>query len=195
MKIAAPLQRLALFSALAVSALAYGQPKSTAPARPAANGQAPQAKAQGIRESHGDWQVFCQDVPAGQRPKGAPPRICEITQQQVDQKSKKPIMQVQVISNGTKAQASILVPLMVALPKGATVSIDGAAGTPLPFLTCLPGGCVAPYQLDEQKLGKLRSGKKLSVTVSGVQGQPLSAAFSLNGFAKAIQRATELTKS
>lgn len=193
MKIAAPLQGIALFSTLALSAVAYGQ--QSAPAHPTttARSAAPtHAQPRIYQEKQGDWQVVCEDVPAtkGQPSRG---RICKITQQQLDPKTKKPVMLMQMASTPDRTQASIMVPLGVSLTRGLKVDIDGTSPSQLHFLTCLPGGCVAPYQIDPQKLALLRKGKKLNVAVSGLQGQSLTTGFSLNGFAKAIDRATKLT--
>jgi invasion protein IalB len=143
--------------------------------------------AQSITETYQDWQMFC-----GQ-PQGA--KHCAIAQQQTDSKTGQRILGVELRPQGDKVEGVVLLPFGVTLDKGVALRIGEAeVGAGLRFKTCLPGGCVAPVNLDAKALAALRKSPTLTVSAYGDGEQPIAFTVSLKGFGAALDRATALAR-
>ena len=77
-------------------------------------------------------------------------------------------------------------PLGVLLPPGIAISIDGGEPERLPIRHCEPGGCLAPFELEDGILRQLRSGTELQVMAYGIDEQQVSIPVSLMGFTAAL---------
>lgn len=141
-----------------------------------------------LAESYQDWQVRCVSTDTGPR--------CAMAQTQVDPKTRKRILAIELRSVGGKASGTLIAPFGLALARGVSLKVDDQGRqTPLAFSTCLPAGCVVPVDLDAGLTKGLVSGKVLVVTATASDTQqPLSFSISLKGFASAWARLGELSK-
>ncbi|HEV7718863.1 MAG TPA: invasion associated locus B family protein [Arsenicitalea sp.] len=84
---------------------------------------------------------------------------------------------------------------MLALTQGVTLQIDdGTAGAPLPFRTCLPGGCLVSLSLDAKTIAALRKATAIKLKAVADGGQAASFSVSLKGFAGAFDRTVALAQ-
>ena len=75
------------------------------------------------------------------------------------------------------------------------LKVDDKLTSPsLAFQTCVPGGCLVPFDVGQQWETALRGGTALAVSAVAVNGQDAKFSISLKGFASALDRIAELTK-
>jgi invasion protein IalB len=106
--------------------------------------------------THQDWQVVCEDTPAGEN--------CFITQAAVDEKGE-PVMQISVgVIEGDTIMV-IYLPLGLDLRPGMLFQIGETFRREFPFQTCLPNGCRVVAQVDSEMMTALRGGNAFRVGV------------------------------
>jgi invasion protein IalB len=137
------------------------------------------ARAQGtVKSVHGDWQVRCDTPP------GAQGEQCALIQSVTAED--RPNVGLTVIVLKTADQKSrlmrVLAPLGVLLPSGLGLKIDktdvGRAG----FVRCLPNGCVAEVQMDENLVKQLRTGQAATFIIFQTPEEGIGIPMSLKGF-------------
>lgn len=142
---------------------------------------APEALAQGaVKSSFGDWQMRCET------PAGAKSEQCALVQSV--QAEDKPNISLVVIllktADGKSRLLRVVAPLGVLLPAGLGLKIDqtdvGRAG----FVRCTPSGCIAEVVMDEDLLGKLKSGQGATFIVFQTPEEGIGIPVSLNGLGK-----------
>jgi invasion protein IalB len=155
---------------------------------PSASGQSLPGGAGSLSESYQDWQVRCVSTDSGPR--------CAMSQMQVDPKTRKRILTIELRSDEGRAVGALIAPFGLALAEGVTLKVDDRRGeTPLAFSTCVPAGCVVPLDLAAGMTKSLVSGEVLTVVVTASDTQqPLSFSISLKGFSSAWARLAELSK-
>ena len=143
------------------------------------------AHAQGtVKSVHGDWQVRCDTPP------GAQGEQCALIQSVTAED--RPNVGLTVIVLKTADQKSrlmrVLAPLGVLLPSGLGLKIDktdvGRAG----FVRCLPNGCVAEVQMDENLLKQLRSGTAATFIIFQTPEEGIGIPMSLKGFGEGFDK-------
>ena len=147
------------------------------------------AGASAVNETYEDWKMLC-----GSHDGKA---VCTVAQTQSRQNTGQRILDIRLnpADEDGVAQGLLTLPFGRALSKGATLQVDD--GTPteaLPFSTCVPSGCLVPLALDDTLFAALGKGTKLNIAAARVDGQAVSLAISLKGFANALTRAAELSK-
>jgi invasion protein IalB len=139
------------------------------------------AAAQGtVKSVHADWQVRCDTPP------GAQGEQCALIQSVTAED--RPNVGLTVIVLKTADQKSrlmrVLAPLGVLLPSGLGLKIDktdvGRAG----FVRCLPNGCVAEVQMDENLMKQMRSGQAATFIIFQTPEEGIGFPMSLDGFAE-----------
>jgi invasion protein IalB len=150
----------------------------------AAIGFSGQALAQGaVKNTFGDWQQRCETPP------GAKSEQCALVQsvQAEDKPNVTLVVIVLKTADGKSRLLRVIAPLGVLLPAGLGLKIDqtdvGRAG----FVRCLPTGCIAEVIMDDDLLGKLRSGKAATFIVFQTPEEGIGIPVSLNGFPKAFE--------
>jgi invasion protein IalB len=99
--------------------------------------------------THQDWQILCEDTPAGES--------CFITQAAADQDGE-PIMQVSIgFLEGERAMV-IYLPLGLDLRPGILFQVGEGTQREFPFQTCLPSGCRVLARVDAELLAAMRAG-------------------------------------
>ena len=82
----------------------------------------------------------------------------------------------------------VLAPLGVLLPSGLGLKIDktdvGRAG----FVRCLPNGCVAEVQMDENLLKQLRTGQQATFIIFQTPEEGIGIPMSLKGFGEGFDK-------
>lgn len=141
-----------------------------------------------LSESYQDWQMRCVSAENGPR--------CAMAQIQIDPKTRKRVLSVELRSASGKAAGALVTPFGLALASGVSLKVDNKGGeTPLAFSTCVPAGCVVPLNLDARLIDGLVSGNALVIVATASDSrQQLSFSVSLKGFAAAWARLGELSK-
>lgn len=127
-----------------------------------------------------DWSLRCIEQESQRR--------CEMLQPVEDPQTGEPVMAVVIPGNvgDQPLIAWFVLPLGVLLPPGIAISIDGSEPQRLPVRHCEPGGCLAPVELEEALLQRLRNGSQLQVMAYSIDEQQVSIPISLMGFTAAM---------
>ncbi len=148
MTVPAPLRRAG--SALGLSGLAILFLLGTAPA----SAQLGEDVRPGA--THQDWQVLCEDTPAGES--------CFITQAAADEDGEA-IMQISIgFLEGERAMV-IYLPLGLDLRPGILFQVGENLQREFPFQTCLPSGCRVLARVDTETLNAMRNGTTFRIGV------------------------------
>jgi len=143
------------------------------------------AGAQGtVKSVHADWQVRCDTPP------GAQGEQCALIQSVTAED--RPNVGLTVIVLKTADQKSrlmrVLAPLGVLLPSGLGLKIDktdvGRAG----FVRCLPNGCVAEVQMDENLMKQMRGGQAATFIIFQTPEEGIGIPMSLKGFGEGYDK-------
>jgi len=143
------------------------------------------AAAQGtVKSVHADWQVRCDTPP------GAQGEQCALIQSVTAED--RPNVGLTVIVLKTADQKSrlmrVLAPLGVLLPSGLGLKIDktdvGRAG----FVRCLPNGCVAEVQMDENLMKQMRGGQAATFIIFQTPEEGIGIPMSLKGFGEGYDK-------
>src|SRR6478672_10304328 len=143
------------------------------------------AQAQGaVRSTHGDWQIRCDTPP------GAQNEQCALIQSVVAEDRSNAGLTVIVLKTSDQKSRlmRVLAPLGVLLPSGLGLKLDnqdvGRAG----FVRCLPNGCVAEVQMDENLLKQLRSGQQATYIIFQTPEEGIGIPMSLKGFGEGFDK-------
>jgi len=137
------------------------------------------ALAQGtVKSVHGDWQIRCDTPP------GAQGEQCALIQSVTAED--RPNVGLTVIVLKTADQKSrlmrVLAPLGVLLPSGLGLKIDATDVGRAGFVRCLPNGCVAEVQMNDDLLKQLRSGQQATFIIFQTPEEGIGIPMSLKGF-------------
>ncbi len=143
------------------------------------------AHAQGtVKSVHGDWQIRCDTPP------GAQGEQCALIQSVTAED--RPNVGLTVIVLKTADQKSrlmrVLAPLGVLLPSGLGLKIDKADVGRAGFVRCLPNGCVAEVQMDDNLLKQLRTGTAATFIIFQTPEEGIGIPMSLKGFGEGYDK-------
>ena len=143
------------------------------------------ATAQGtVKSVHGDWQIRCDTPP------GAQGEQCALIQSVTAED--RPNVGLTVIVLKTADQKSrlmrVLAPLGVLLPSGLGLKIDAADVGRAGFVRCLPNGCVAEVQMNEDLLKQLRSGQQATFIIFQTPEEGIGIPMGLKGFGEGYDK-------
>jgi len=143
------------------------------------------AAAQGVVKSvHGDWQIRCDTPP------GAPTEQCALIQSVTAED--RPNVGLTVIVLKTADQSvrlmRVLAPLGVLLPNKLGLRIDAVDVGSVPFVRCLPNGCVAEVVIKDDLLGKLRTGQTATFIIFQTPEEGIGIPVSLKGFGEGFDK-------
>ncbi|OOY98269.1 hypothetical protein BOW22_09550 [Solemya velum gill symbiont] len=143
-----------------------------------------------VNEGHGDWRVTCNKVTREQ----AETTQCVMSQTQKRKDSEKVLLGVHVVPTaGGKIAGRIRLPLGVSLKDGVTLRIDDTEPfAALAYRTCLPNGCMVPFQFDSDTVTRLKEGGVLKLSLVSVNNKKFGFVVSLKGFTAANARVKEL---
>jgi invasion protein IalB len=154
-----------------------------------AQGAAPDVAAPGatgpgsvVRETHGAWQVSCR------KPPGAKEEKCALVQSVTAED--RPNVGLTVVFykaiGENKKLLRVVVPLGVLLPTGLGLKIDNEDVGNAPFLKCGKRGCVAEVVLQEEVIGKLKTGQNAMFIIFDTPEAGIGIPVSLQGFSDAF---------
>ena len=143
------------------------------------------ATAQGtVKSVHGDWQIRCDTPP------GAQGEQCALIQSVTAED--RPNVGLTVIVLKTADQKSrlmrVLAPLGVLLPSGLGLKIDATDVGRAGFVRCLPNGCVAEVQMNEDLLKQLRSGQQATFIIFQTPEEGIGIPMGLKGFGEGFDK-------
>jgi invasion protein IalB len=143
------------------------------------------AAPQGVVKSvHGDWQIRCDTPP------GAPTEQCALIQSVTAED--RPNVGLTVIVLKTADQSvrlmRVLAPLGVLLPNKLGLRIDSVDVGSVPFVRCLPNGCVAEVVVKDDLLAKLRTGTTATFIIFQTPEEGIGIPVSLKGFGEGFDK-------
>jgi invasion protein IalB len=145
--------------------------------------------ASSINETYGDWVVDCRVI-EGQKQ-------CLIVQAQINNQTRQRMFEIQLRApKDAKTEGTVLMPFGLKLDSGAIVTLDDKdIGQPLRFSTCTPQGCLLPVSFAAATVDSMKKSKTLSIASLNISnGEVVAFKISLEGFAHASARVTELSK-
>jgi invasion protein IalB len=138
------------------------------------------AEAQGVvKATFGDWQESCDTPP------GASSQQCAIIQNVTAEDQPNVGLSVIVLKTADKKAdlLRVLAPLGVLLPNELGLKIDDKDIGRVPFVRCLPNGCVAEVAMDDTLIKTLSTGKSAIFVVFKTPEEGIGIPVSLKGFA------------
>ena len=144
-----------------------------------------QASAQGtVRSVHNDWQIRCDTPP------GAQGEQCALMQSVTAEDRPNIGLTVIILKTADKKTRlmRVIAPPGVLLPSGLGLKIDnneiGRAG----FVRCVPNGCVAEVIMDDNLIGKLRTGQTATYIIFQTPEEGIGFPMSLKGFGEGFDK-------
>ncbi len=147
-----------------------------------------QATPSQITELYGDWTVSCSTVDQE--------RLCAMTQTLMESETSRHVLTLELSrSDAGPLDGMLVVPFGMDFSKGVTLSIEAEAiGPALPFLTCLPTGCLVPVSFGQPQADRLAAGATLTVTGHSADGlNAIPIGLSLAGFSEAAARLDQVS--
>ena len=144
----------------------------------------PELSSSQVKATHGSWQLRC-----GQPP-GARQEKCALVQSV--KAEDRPNVSLTVIFlrsyDGKTRILRVIAPLGVLLPTGLGLKIDNNDVGHAPFLKCGPVGCVAEVVVNDELVGKMKTGSSAVFIIFQTPefgiGVPISLAGFSDGFTK-----------
>lgn len=135
-----------------------------------------------IRGQHGNWQIVCK------KPAGSETETCAAVQSVTaeDRPNVGLTVYLQKFSDGRQV-LRVFAPLGVLLPTGLGLKIDGQDVGNAPFLRCHSFACFAQVAIDDDLIGKLRTGKTAIFIIFQTQESGIGIPISLAGFEDALK--------
>lgn len=155
------MRTLVLWMALAVGLSVAGSAAAQDSAAPVASASSAALPAWTQKAKHGNWEVLCATV--------AEKETCQAVQLLETRNEKEPQANGQrvlrlVAQKGPEGIVfSFELPFGLDLRPGIVYEIDGGKEATLPFLTCVPAGCLASTLLVDEVKKQFAGGKRLKV--------------------------------
>jgi invasion protein IalB len=148
-------------------------------------GSAQEAAAQGaVRSVHGDWQIRCDTPP------GAQGEQCALIQSVTAEDRPNIGLTVIVLKTADRKTRlmRVIAPPGVLLPSGLGLKVDQAEIGRAGFVRCVPNGCVAEVIMDDQLIGKLRTGQTATFIIFQTPEEGIGFPMSLKGFGEGFDK-------
>ena len=148
-------------------------------------GLAGDALAQGtVRSIHNDWQIRCDTPP------GAQSEQCALIQSVTAEDRPNIGLTVIVLKTADKKTRlmRVIAPPGVLLPSGLGLKVDNAEIGRAGFVRCVPNGCVAEVIMDDNLIGKMRTGKSATFIIFQTPEEGIGFPISLKGFGEGFDK-------
>lgn len=135
--------------------------------------------AQGIvKAQYVDWQLSCDTPP------GASFEQCALIQNVRAEDQPNVGLSVIVLKTADKQAIllRVLAPLGILLPNGLGLNVDGTDMGRVAFVRCLPSGCIAEVEMDDELINLLSKGKNAIFVIFKTPEEGIGIPVSLNGF-------------
>jgi invasion protein IalB len=146
---------------------------------------ADKAQAQGaVRSIHNDWQIRCDTPP------GAQSEQCALIQSVTADDRPNIGLTVIILKTADKKTRlmRVIAPPGVLLPSGLGLKIDNAEVGRAGFVRCVPNGCVAEVIMDDNLIGKLRTGQSATFIIFQTPEEGIGFPISLKGFGEGFDK-------
>ena len=143
------------------------------------------AHAQGtVRSVHNDWQIRCDTPP------GAQAEQCALMQSVTAEDRPNIGLTVIVLKTADKKSRimRVIAPPGVLLPSGLGLKVDNAELGRAGFVRCVPNGCVAEVVMDDNLIGKLRTGQSATFIIFQTPEEGIGFPISLKGFGEGFDK-------
>jgi invasion protein IalB len=154
-------------------------------AAPQAPPQQPAAAAPGLPPLiYSPWTKLCPPQSAG-----APPakQVCLIVKEARVETGQFVAGAAVIEQQGEeKKLVRITLPLGMQLASGTRLTLDSETPASATYVTCVPNGCMADYQVDTGYIDRMKKGQQLMLQAVSMQGQVTSFPIPLAEFGKAI---------
>jgi invasion protein IalB len=143
------------------------------------------AHAQGtVRSVHGDWQIRCDTPP------GAQAEQCVLIQSVTAEDRPNVGLTVIILKTADKKSRimRVIAPPGVLLPSGLGLKVDNAELGRAGFVRCVPNGCVAEVVMDDNLLGKLRTGQSATFIIFQTPEEGIGFPISLKGLGEGFDK-------
>jgi invasion protein IalB len=143
------------------------------------------AQAQGtVRSVHGDWQIRCDTPP------GAQAEQCVLIQSVTAEDRPNIGLTVIILKTADKKSRimRVIAPPGVLLPSGLGLKVDNAELGRAGFVRCVPNGCVAEVVMDDNLLGKLRTGGSATFIIFQTPEEGIGFPISLKGLGEGFDK-------
>jgi invasion protein IalB len=143
------------------------------------------ALAQGtVRSIHNDWQIRCDTPP------GAKEEQCALIQSVTAEDRPNIGLTVIILKTADKKTRlmRVIAPPGVLLPSGLGLKIDNTEVGRAGFVRCVPNGCVAEVIMDDNLIGKLRSGQSATFIIFQTPEEGIGFPISLKGFGEGFDK-------
>jgi invasion protein IalB len=133
-----------------------------------------------VRAEYGDWQMSCDTPP------GASFEQCAIIQNVLAEDQPNVGLSVIVLRTADREARllRVLAPLGVLLPNGLGLNVDGTDMGRVAFVRCLPNGCIAEVELDDDLIKILSDGTDAIFVVFKTPEEGVGIPVSLDGFSE-----------
>jgi len=137
-----------------------------------------------VKSVHNDWQVRCDTPP------GAQGEQCALIQSVTAEDRANVGLTVIVLKTADQKSRlmRVVAPVGVLLPSGLGLKIDqvdvGRAG----FVRCLPNGCVAEVVMDDNLIGKLKTGQSATFIIFQTPEEGIGFPISLKGLGEGFDK-------
>jgi invasion protein IalB len=144
-----------------------------------------EAQAQGaVRSVHNDWQIRCDTPP------GAQGEQCALIQSVTADDRPNIGLTVIILKTADKKTRlmRVIAPPGVLLPSGLGLKIDNTEVGRAGFVRCVPNGCVAEVIMDDNLIGKLRTGQSATFIIFQTPEEGIGFPISLKGFGEGFDK-------
>jgi invasion protein IalB len=144
-----------------------------------------EAQAQGaVRSVHNDWQIRCDTPP------GAQAEQCALIQSVTADDRPNIGLTVIILKTADKKTRlmRVIAPPGVLLPSGLGLKIDNTEVGRAGFVRCVPNGCVAEVIMDDNLIGKLRTGQSATFIIFQTPEEGIGFPISLKGFGEGFDK-------
>src|SRR5437588_10577488 len=146
---------------------------------------ADQASAQGaVKSVHGDWQIRCDTPP------GAQGEQCALMQSVTAEDRPNIGLTVIILKTADKKSRimRVIAPPGVLLPSGLGLKVDNAELGRAGFVRCVPNGCVAEVVMDDNLIGKMRTGQSATFIIFQTPEEGIGFPISLKGLGEGFDK-------
>jgi invasion protein IalB len=143
------------------------------------------AHAQGtVRSVHGDWQIRCDTPP------GAQAEQCVLIQSVTAEDRPNIGLTVIILKTADKKSRimRVIAPPGVLLPSGLGLKVDNAELGRAGFVRCVPNGCVAEVVMDDNLIGKMRTGQSATFIIFQTPEEGIGFPISLKGLGEGFDK-------
>jgi invasion protein IalB len=143
------------------------------------------AYAQGtVKSVHGDWQIRCDTPP------GAQGEQCVLIQSVTAEDRPNIGLTVIILKTADKKSRimRVIAPPGVLLPSGLGLKVDNAELGRAGFVRCVPNGCVAEVVMDDNLIGKLRTGQSATFIIFQTPEEGIGFPISLKGLGEGFDK-------